>query len=352
MINAIDDVRIRSIRPLISPALLMHELPLTPQAATTVTNARREATEIIKGSSDKLLVIVGPCSIHDTKAATEYGARLKRLIDKYKHDLCIIMRVYFEKPRTTMGWKGLINDPHLNDNFDINYGLRLARNLLLQLNDQGVACGTEFLDMIIPQFISDLISWGAIGARTTESQVHRELASGLSMATGFKNGTNGDIQIAIDAIQAAQYPHHFLSVTKAGFAAIVSTTGNDACHLILRGSNQGPNYSAADILSVSHKLKEAHITAKVMVDCSHGNSGKLHQQQIIVAQEVAEQIAAGSTNIMGVMLESHLVAGKQALIPGKELVYGQSITDACMAWEDTELLLEQFALAVQQRRKI
>lgn len=350
MINAIDDVRIRSIRPLISPALLMDELALTTQASNTITATRSEATDIIKGKNDKLLVIVGPCSIHDTKAALEYGGRLKKLINKYQNELCIIMRVYFEKPRTTMGWKGLINDPHLNDQFDINHGLRLARSLLLELNTQGIACATEFLDMIIPQFISDLISWGAIGARTTESQVHRELASGLSMPTGFKNGTNGDIQIAIDAIKAAQYPHHFLSVTKAGFAAIISTTGNDACHLILRGSNQGSNYSADNISAVCKKLTEVQLTANVMVDCSHGNSNKQHEQQIVVAKEVAAQIAQGSRHIMGVMLESHLVAGKQTLQPGKELVYGQSITDACMGWENTEQVIEQFALAVQERR--
>jgi 3-deoxy-7-phosphoheptulonate synthase len=292
---------------------------------------------------------MGPCSIHDVQAAKEYAGRLKEARERCVADLLIVMRVYFEKPRTTVGWKGLINDPNLDGSFRINEGLRVGRQLLLDLNEKGVPAGCEFLDMITPQYLADLVSWGAIGARTTESQVHRELASGLSCPVGFKNGTDGNVRIALDAIRAAQAPHHFLSVTKDGHSAIVSTTGNEDCHVILRGGKT-PNYDAANVNSAAKSLAEAAIPARIMIDCSHGNSGKEPAKQVAVGKEVAAQIAGGDARIFGIMVESHLKAGRQDLIPGKELVYGQSITDACIGWEDSRALIDALADAVRQRR--
>lgn len=351
MLQHTDDLRIDQLKPLIPPAILMEELPLTETASNTVANARRDAEAILKGTDDRLVVVVGPCSIHDPDAALEYGGRLLEKMAALRTDLCLIMRVYFEKPRTTVGWKGLINDPHLDGSFSINNGLRVSRKLLLDLTNMGLPAGSEFLDTISPQFIADLISWGAIGARTTESQVHRELASGLSMPVGFKNGTDGTIQIAIDAIGAAQHPHHFLSVTKQGISAIVATSGNDSCHVILRGGNSGPNYAAADVDQVSAQLEKAGLPHRVMVDCSHGNSSKDHARQPIVARDIAAQIAAGSDHIFGVMIESHLIEGRQDQKPDHPLVYGQSITDACISWETTADVLEELAAAVRARRK-
>jgi 3-deoxy-7-phosphoheptulonate synthase len=345
-----DDLRIRHLQPLISPALLIQELPLSAKSINTIAKARQIASNILQQQDDRLLVIVGPCSIHDPESALEYGLRLQKMIQKHQNELCIIMRVYFEKPRTIGGWKGLINDPDLNETFNINHGLHLARKLLVNLTKNNVPCGTEFLDTIIPQFISDSISWGAIGARTTESQIHRELASGLSMPIGFKNGSSGDIQIAIDAIRAAQYPHHFLSVTKMGLAAIVSTVGNDTTHVILRGSNHGTNYHASDIDLVCEKLGKFGLTQSVMVDCSHGNSKKDYRQQSVVARDIATQMREGSHKIMGVMLESHLLEGKQDLTSGQKPKQGQSITDGCIGWEETVELLDELADAVKLKR--
>lgn len=351
MLYNTDDIRIERLRPLISPAIFLEELPLSSEGAQLVATNRDLATDIIKGNDDRLLVVVGPCSIHDVDAAIEYGERLRPEIEKYKDDLQIIMRVYFEKPRTTVGWKGLINDPDIDDSFKINKGLRIARTLLLDLIERGVPAGTEFLDTITPQYLADTVSWGAIGARTTESQVHRQLASGLSMPVGFKNGTGGSVKIAVDAIGAARHPHHFLSVTKFGTSAIVETTGNDACHLILRGSSRGPNYDAQSIADAVEELKKGDgAPTRLMVDCSHGNSDKDHNKQPIVAQSVAEQLAGGSKAIMGVMLESHLVAGRQNYDP-QNSVYGQSITDACMDFEHTQKVFEVLADGVRKRRK-
>lgn len=351
MLATTDDLRIKSLTPLISPALLMHELPIDEKTAKIVTTARELASRIINYQDNRLLVVVGPCSIHDVKSALEYGTHLQKAIVQYQNELCIIMRVYFEKPRTTVGWKGLINDPHLDNSFHINDGLKLARKLLLDLAAMGVPSATEFLDTIVPQFISDLVAWGAIGARTTECQLHRELASGLSMPVGFKNGTNGDVQIAMDAILSAQHPHHFLSVTKHGIPAIVSTLGNDCCHIILRGSNKGTNYSAEQIAEIDQKQKTGNIHKRIMVDCSHGNSQKDHRKQSDVIHAIAAQISKGSNVIGGVMLESNLVEGKQALTADKKLVYGQSITDACISWENTQPLLAELAQAVQTRNR-
>jgi 3-deoxy-7-phosphoheptulonate synthase len=304
---------------------------------------------VLHGADNRLVVIAGPCSIHDVKAAKEYAARLAGLRQKLGRDLLIVMRVYFEKPRTTVGWKGLINDPRLDGSFSINEGLRVARQLLLDLNESGVPVGCEFLDMITPQYIADLVSWGAIGARTTESQVHRELASGLSCPVGFKNGTDGNIRIAVDAIRAAQAPHHFLSVTKGGHSAIVSTTGNEDCHIILRGG-KAPNYDAANVDAAAKGLAQAGMAARVMIDFSHGNSSKNPQKQVDVGHDVAGQIGEGDERIFGIMLESHLKPGRQDLLPGKALQYGVSITDGCIGWEDTQALLERTAEAVRKRR--
>jgi len=346
-----DDLRITGLNPLISPAVLAYYLPLTERASELVANARAQADAILRGEDDRLLAVVGPCSIHDPDAALEYGAKLKAEAERLKDDVFIIMRVYFEKPRTTVGWKGLINDPHLDDSFDINHGLRISRGLLLDLANMGVPSGTEFLDTISPQYIADLIAWAAIGARTTESQIHRELASGLSMPVGFKNGTGGSIQIALDAIQSASRPHHFLSVTKQGVSAIVSTSGNASCHLILRGGKSGPNYEKPAIATVEEMLNEQNLPSHVMVDCSHGNSMKDFRNQPLVARNICNQLAEGSKTITAVMIESNLVEGNQKLVPQLDkLVHGQSVTDACIGWDDTVETLDRLAEAVRKRR--
>jgi 3-deoxy-7-phosphoheptulonate synthase len=344
-----DDLRIREIKELLPPDRLLSDFPITERAAKTVYETRQAIHRILHGADNRLLAVMGPCSIHDAKAAKEYASRLKEAKDLYAADLLVVMRVYFEKPRTTVGWKGLINDPHLDGSFQINDGLRVGRGLLLELNEFGVPAGCEFLDMITPQYLADLVSWGAIGARTTESQVHRELASGLSCPVGFKNGTDGNVRIALDAIRAAHVPHHFLSVTKAGHSAIVSTAGNEDCHIILRGGKQ-PNYDCVNVDIAAKSLAEAGIPARIMVDCSHGNSGKDPANQLKVGRDVAAQIALGDSRIFGVMVESHLIPGRQDLIPGKDLVYGQSITDACIGWEETRSLINILAAAVRQRR--
>ncbi|MFT5392474.1 MAG: 3-deoxy-7-phosphoheptulonate synthase, partial [Gammaproteobacteria bacterium] len=319
-----DDLRIGGLRPLLPPAILMEELPISEHASEVVATARTDAERILNGEDDRLLAIVGPCSIHDTDAALDYGARLLASAEEFRDDLLIIMRVYFEKPRTTVGWKGLINDPNLDNSFDINTGLRRARRLLLDLANTGLPAGSEFLDTITPQFIADLIAWGAIGARTTESQVHRELASGLSMPVGFKNGTDGNAQIAIDAIGAARHSHHFLSVTKQGISAIVTTNGNPSCHLILRGANSGPNYDASSVSNYAKRLVDASLPGRVMIDCSHGNSAKDYRRQSEVAADICAQVAQGTHEVCGVMLESHLREGNQKHGDGAELVYGKS----------------------------
>ena len=347
-----DDLRISGINPLISPAVLAYYLPINEQAAFVVHSARTQADAILNLEDDRLLAIVGPCSIHDPEAALEYAEKLKSEADRLQDDLCIIMRVYFEKPRTTVGWKGLINDPHLDDSFDINQGLRVARKLLLDLASMGIAAGTEFLDTISPQYIADMIAWGAIGARTTESQIHRELASGLSMPVGFKNGTGGSIQLALDAIQSASRPHHFLSVTKQGVSAIVSTAGNTSCHLILRGGKTGPNYDAESVATVEKMLTEQNLPHSLMIDCSHGNSNKDFRNQPLVAKNIAHQIAGGSKSITSVMIESNLVEGNQKLDSDlKKLTPGQSVTDACINWDDTVEVLDTLAEAVRKRRR-
>jgi 3-deoxy-7-phosphoheptulonate synthase len=351
MYRLTDDLRIDRLRPLIPPAILMEQHAITERASATVAEGREQATAILRGADDRLLVVVGPCSIHDVAAAREYAGRLRDVAGRLADDLLVVMRVYFEKPRTTVGWKGLINDPRLDGSFAINEGLGLARALLLDLGNLGVPAGCEFLDTITPQFIADLVTWGAIGARTTESQVHRELASGLSMPVGFKNGTDGNVQIAVDAIRAASHPHQFLSVTKQGVAAIVATKGNDACHAILRGAVRRPNYHAEDVLAAGKALRRAGLPPRLMVDCSHGNSGKDHARQPEVARDLAGQIADGSPYVFGVMLESHLVGGRQDARPGQPLVYGQSITDACLSWEDTVPALEALAKAARARRE-
>ncbi len=350
MFQVTDDIHIGELRPLIPPAILMEELPMSAETSNVVADARAQVQNIISGKDDRLVVVVGPCSIHDPAAAIEYAQKLIPLAKKLQDDLCVIMRVYFEKPRTTVGWKGLINDPYLDDSFSINKGLHLARKLLLDLAEMGIPAGSEFLDTISPQFIADLISWGAIGARTTESQIHRELASGLSMPVGFKNGTDGNIQIAVDAIGASSNPHHFLSVTKQGISAIVTTTGNGYCHLILRGGASGPNYHDESIIASAEQLQAAGINERIMVDCSHGNSSKDYNRQPLVVEDLCRQVAAGSQHIFGVMIESHLKAGNQKMVAGQELEYGKSITDACISWEMTEPALEELAEAVRARR--
>jgi len=349
MTHRTDDVRIKRIHELAPPAHLIREFPVTDQAATTVYEARQAIHRVLHGMDDRLVVVVGPCSIHDVKAAREYAGRLAAERLRHAAELELVMRVYFEKPRTTVGWKGLINDPDLGGGFDINKGLRLARELLLDINDLGVPAGCEFLDMITPQYIADLVSWGAIGARTTESQVHRELASGLSCPVGFKNGTDGNVRIAIDAIKAAQGSHHFLSVTKAGHSAIVSTNGNEDCHVILRGG-KAPNYDAASVEAVCAEIGKAGLAQRLMVDASHANSSKNPENQVTVAADVARQVTGGDARIVGLMVESHLVAGRQDLVPGKPLTYGQSITDGCLGWEASVQVLDGLAEAVRQRR--
>jgi 3-deoxy-7-phosphoheptulonate synthase len=344
-----DDLRIKEIKELAPPSHLLRDLNLTEKAAKTVVDTRQQIHRILHGADDRLVVIIGPCSIHDVKAAQEYATKLADARAKLARDLLILMRVYFEKPRTTVGWKGLINDPKLDGSFSINEGLRVARQLLIGLNELGVPAGCEFLDMITPQYIADLVSWGAIGARTTESQVHRELASGLSCPVGFKNGTDGNVKIASDAIRAAQAPHHFLSVTKGGHSAIVSTTGNEDCHVILRGGKQ-PNYDAASVDAAAKGLAEAGVPVRLMVDFSHGNSSKNPQKQLDVGRDIARQLAAGEERIFGVMMESHLKGGRQDLIPGKPLQYGVSITDGCVGWEESRALLDELAEGVRKRR--
>ncbi|WP_029934362.1 3-deoxy-7-phosphoheptulonate synthase AroG [Thiomicrospira pelophila] len=346
-----DDLRINHITEVRPPIDLHEKFPLSETASKTVYDTRQQIHNILKGEDDRLLVVIGPCSIHDTKAGLEYAQRLKQQIDHFEKDLLIVMRVYFEKPRTTVGWKGLINDPDLNETFQINKGLELARGFLVDVNNLGVPAATEFLDLISPQYVSDLISWGAIGARTTESQGHRELASGLSCPVGFKNGTDGGFKVAVDAIRAANKPHIFLSLTKTGHSAIFSTTGNQDCHVILRGGNSGPNYEPEFVADAVNQLKAAEVQARLMIDCSHANSSKNHERQMIVAQSIADQLARGSQHIMGAMVESHLVGGRQDVTPDQDLVYGQSITDACIDWDSSEKLLENLAQGVRARRK-
>ncbi len=345
-----DDVRIEGLRPLIPPAILMEEIHPGEEAIGRIARARQEISDIVHGRDDRLLVVVGPCSIHDPAAALEYAKRLRTLRDEHTDELFIVMRTYFEKPRTTVGWKGLINDPKLDGSFDINHGLRVARGLLSSLAELALPAGTEFLDPISPQFVADLVSWGAIGARTTESQVHRELASGLSMPVGFKNGTRGTIIIAVEAVRAARNPHHFLSVTKQGLTAIVATKGNLDCHVILRGGAGKPNYQAEQVAETVRLLEGAGLGGRVMIDCSHANSAKDHEKQAGVAVAVGQQVAQGSRAVFGVMLESFLVGGRQDTKPGVELTYGQSITDACMSWDVTVPVIEGLADAVRQRR--
>ncbi len=345
-----DDIRIHEIKELSPPSHLMREYPAANGVTDVVYNARQAIHKVLQGEDDRLVVVVGPCSIHDTKAALEYADKLKVLRDKHAGELEIVMRVYFEKPRTTVGWKGLINDPDLDNSYNINKGLRMARELLLTINAKGLPAGCEYLDMITPQYIADLVSWGAIGARTTESQVHRELASGLSCPVGFKNGTDGNIRIAIDAIKAASQPHHFLSVTKGGHSAIVKTLGNKDCHIILRGG-KAPNYQAEFVEQTSAELEKAGILPRIMIDSSHANSSKKPENQPAVLEDVAQQMEAGDLRIFGVMIESHLVAGRQDQVEGQALTYGQSITDGCIGWDSTEQVLERLAQAVINRRQ-
>jgi len=349
MTQRTDDLRIHSIDPVITPAELHQRIPLSDAAAHTVHESRAAIHDILHGADDRLLVIAGPCSIHDPQAAREYAERLAGLRARHRDALLLVMRVYFEKPRTTVGWKGLINDPDLDGSFHINKGLQMARELLLALNESGVPAGTEFLDIITPQYVTDLIAWGAIGARTTESQVHRELASGLSCPVGFKNGTNGNLKIAVDAVGAAMHSHCFLSMTKAAHSAIFTTTGNPDCHVILRGGRE-TNYDAASVRAAAELLRDAELAEQVMIDCSHANSHKQPDRQRDVCADIAGQLRAGEKRILGVMIESHLVAGRQNVTPEQALVYGQSITDACIGWEDTTTMLDELAEAVRARR--
>jgi 3-deoxy-7-phosphoheptulonate synthase len=350
MFRRTDDLRITDVRPLIPPAILLEEIPITEKASNVVSNSRAAVANAIEGLDPRLVIIVGPCSIHDANAALEYAERLQTLAERYADHLIVVMRSYFEKPRTAVGWKGLINDPDLDESFHINKGLRIARKLLLDVNDLGLPTASEFLDTQIPQHIADLTSWVAIGARTTESQIHRELASGLSMPVGFKNGTDGNTRTAVDAVLAARSPHWFPSVTKQGVSAIFQTSGNDTCHVILRGGSQtGPNYSAAHVREICERLAAKRLRETVMIDCSHGNSDKDHRRQATVAASICEQVAAGSWQIFGAMLESNLVEGRQELVSGRPAVYGQSITDACISLDDTDPLLERLAKAQQAR---
>jgi len=351
-----DNVHVEQIKPLIPPACLIDDLPVDPELGFFITEVRRQVSDCVNGNDKRLICIVGPCSIHDVKAAEEYADKLAKMREEFKENLLIVMRVYFEKPRTTIGWKGLINDPTLSGEFHINTGLRTGRKLLLDINKKGLPCAVEFLDVISPQYVADLVVWGAIGARTTESQVHRELASGLSMPIGFKNGTTGATDIARDAILSASQPHRFLGVTKQGLAGIVQTTGNSDCHVVLRGGSEtGPNYSAKHIADAKEQLSKVKLTQRLVVDCSHGNSKKIHSNQPLVAQDVADQIRAGCQMIGGVMIESNLVAGAQKLNPGvtevSTLVYGQSVTDACVDMEDTYKMLKALSDAVAAGRK-
>ena len=345
-----DDVRISKIKELLPPIALIERFPASQEASKSVFSGRKAISEIFNHQDDRLLVVIGPCSIHDTEAALEYGQRLVKLREKYKDTLEIVMRVYFEKPRTTVGWKGLINDPYMDNTFKLNDGLRIGRKLLLDLNHMGMPTAGEFLDMITPQYMADFMCWGAIGARTTESQVHRELASGLSCPVGFKNGTDGTIKVAIDAIGAASAPHHFLSVTKYGHSAIVETTGNEDCHIILRGGKT-TNFDADSVKTVTGQLENSSLNTKIMIDFSHANSSKKFENQMLVCEDVCQQISGGNHNIFGVMVESHLVEGRQDLVDGEVSTYGQSITDACIGWADTEDLLSHLSDSITSRRK-
>lgn len=346
------DLRIRSTKEIQTPEALMQELPLTEKAAGTVTDTRQQIYDVLDGKDDRLVVIIGPCSIHDIKAAHEYADRLAKLIAVLKDDLIIVMRVYFEKPRTTVGWKGLINDPDLDGSFHINKGVRMARELLLSLAEKGIPAGHEYLDLISPQYISDLVSWGAIGARTTESQGHRELASGLSCPVGFKNGTDGGVQIAIDAMRAAQGSHHFISITLQGHSAIFTTSGNKYTHVILRGGSNRPNYDRVSVADATAKLEASGLNSHLMVDCSHANTQKQFHKQVEVCRDIIHQIKTGQDNIFGVMIESNLVEGRQDFEAGADLVYGQSITDPCLGWEDSENLLRELAAGVRAKREL
>ena len=341
-----DDLRITGMAEVLPPEDLLQELPLSDEASTLVFNVRNQVSDIVAGRDKRLLVIAGPCSIHDPVAALEYATRLQAQAAQYSEQLCVLMRVYFEKPRTTVGWKGLINDPHLDNSFDINQGLRTARAVLRDITELGIGAGTEYLDPITPQYIGDIVAWGAIGARTTESQIHRQLASGLSCPIGFKNSTYGDVQVAADAVKSAQHPHIFLSVMKSGKSAIFSTSGNEDCHVILRGGKT-PNFDAASVQQAGKLLADGNLNDRLMVDMSHANSAKDHMRQLDVCKNLSEQIATGEERVMGVMIESHLVAGKQSL--GADLTYGQSITDACIGWDDTVNCLDQLAEAVIKR---
>jgi 3-deoxy-7-phosphoheptulonate synthase len=350
VLTTTDDLRVTELKELSTPEEVMREIPRTLTATRTVSAARNAIHDVLTGIDDRLVVVVGPCSIHDPAAAVDYASCLAALRDSLSDRLEIVMRVYFEKPRTTVGWKGLINDPDIDGSFDIDKGLRLARNVLAAVNNLGLPAATEFLDMTTPQYIADLVSWGAIGARTTESQIHRELASGLSCPVGFKNGTDGNLRIAVDAVKSAAQPHHFMAVTKAGRSAIAATTGNEDCHVILRGGVT-PNHDAASVEAASAQLLRVGLAPRLMIDVSHANSGKKPENQPLVAADVAGQVAAGDGRIVGVMIESNLVAGRQDVVPGKPLVYGQSITDGCIDWATTEVVLENLADAVRQRRQ-
>jgi len=349
MTTRTDDTRIEQSGELLAPMQIMRELRAQETVLAHVAHARNAIHDVLRGADDRLFIVVGPCSIHDPVAALDYARKLKPLADELAHEIVIIMRVYFEKPRTTVGWKGLINDPHLDESHDINEGLRLARKLLLEINEIGLPCATEFLDLISPQYIADLVSWGAIGARTTESQSHRQLASGLSCPVGFKNGTDGSLRIAVDAIKAAAARHHFISITKSGHVGVFSTSGNEDTHVILRGGKT-PNYDATSVNSACAELASAGLRQQVMIDFSHANSSKQYQRQIDVGADVAAQVSGGDSRIIGMMIESHLVAGRQDLIPGQPLEYAQSITDACIGWDDTVPLLRMLADAVKKRR--
>ena len=352
MFHTTEDIHIQWTKVVLPPVFLEEERPVSEAASATIFDARSEIVSILNGRDDRLLVLAGPCSIHDTKAAREYAAQLKTAIEEFSDTLRLVMRVYFEKPRTTVGWKGLINDPHLDQSYKINDGLRLARHLLLDLAEMGVPTGTEFLDMISPQYIAGLVSWGAIGARTTESQVHRQLVSGVSCPVGFKNATSGDVQVAIDAVLSAAHSHTFLGHTKHGQSAIFVTTGNPDCHIILRGGRKMVNYTADSVALTAVQMEKAGLPARIMIDCSHANSNKDYKRQAVVCHDVAGQIASGDRRIMGVMIESNLVAGAQKLVPGQSLVYGQSITDACIDWAETHTLLKELAAVVTARRSV
>jgi 3-deoxy-7-phosphoheptulonate synthase len=350
MFHATDDLRIKWTKVVLPPVFLEEDMPMTDAASATVFETRKAICDVLAGRDKRLIVVVGPCSIHDTKAAREYATKLKSVMEEVSNELIVVMRVYFEKPRTTIGWKGLINDPYLDQSYKINDGLRLARRLLLDLAEMGVPAGTEFLDMISPQYVAGLVSWGAIGARTTESQIHRQLVSGLSCPVGFKNATSGDVQIAIEAMLSAAHPHTFLGVSKYGQSAILFTSGNPDTHVILRGGNKTVNYTAEAVAEICGWLEKCKLKPNVMIDCSHANSQKDHTRQVEVCRDVAAQVSNGDSRIIGLMIESSLVAGAQKLVDGKALTYGQSITDACIGWDETAVLLKELAAAVNEGR--